>query len=152
MILITILFILSLLRKTIKKMSIGIENNNPGNIRPNPSITWQGQTGVNDGYLTFDTMEHGIRAIAKNAKNTVAAGYNTPLKFFNHYAPASDQNSPGSYAAFVAGKMGIGVNDNINFSNLQNLINFVTAIIQMENGPAANLLSSSVISQGATLS
>ena len=152
MILITIIFILSLFRKTIKKMSIGISNNNPGNIRPNPSITWRGQTGTNAGYLTFDTMENGIRAIAKNAKNTVAAGYNTPLKFFNHYAPASDQNTPASYAAFVAGKMGIGINDTINFSNLQTLINFVTAIIQMENGPAANLLSSSTIAQATTLS
>jgi hypothetical protein len=42
----------------------GLRNNNPGNIRV--GAPWQGLTGEdNAGFCTFDTPEHGIRALAK---------------------------------------------------------------------------------------
>lgn len=45
---------------------LGIRNNNPGNIRPVKAYKWQGEIGENGGFVVFDSMTNGIRALCKN--------------------------------------------------------------------------------------
>ena len=50
----------------------GMKNNNPGNIKYNPSINWQGQVGPSSNtdqgtpQVVFDSQASGMRALAKN--------------------------------------------------------------------------------------
>lgn len=43
---------------------IAIRNRNPGNIRPS-SPPWNGTIGESGGFVVFDTMANGIRALCK---------------------------------------------------------------------------------------
>ncbi|UZT50085.1 internal (core) protein [Enterobacter phage 01_vB_Eclo_IJM] len=43
----------------------GIRNNNIGNIRVSKD-QWEGATGDDGSFVTFDTPDSGVRALAKN--------------------------------------------------------------------------------------
>lgn len=47
-----------------------IKNNNPGNIRVSAS-NWQGKIGENRGFVVFDTLANGYRALLINLYNVV---------------------------------------------------------------------------------
>lgn len=87
--------------------------NNPGAIRYDPKNNWQGQVRNADGFVEFDTPENGARAHRKLIANQIEAGYDTPLKWAQHYAPKEDGNDPAAYAATIAKGLKIGVNDPI---------------------------------------
>lgn len=95
---------------------LSVRLNNPGAIRANPSNRWQGQVGDQNGFVQFDTPENGARAHRIVIGNQIKNGYDTPLKWAQHYAPASDGNNPAAYAKSVADGLGIGVNDKIPLS------------------------------------
>ncbi|MCW6531194.1 hypothetical protein NED98_13155 [Sphingomonas sp. MMSM20] len=90
---------------------LSIRLNNPGAIRYNPSNQWVGQVGQQNGFVQFDTPENGQRAHRRLIANQIRAGYDTPLTWAQHYAPASDGNDPQAYAQTIAKGLGIGVND-----------------------------------------
>lgn len=90
---------------------LSIRLNNPGAIRYNPSNQWVGQVGQQNGFAQFDTPENGQRAHRKLIANQIRAGYDTPLSWAQHYAPASDGNDPQAYAQTIAKGLGIGIND-----------------------------------------
>jgi hypothetical protein len=92
---------------------LSVRLNNPGSIRDNPANKWEGQIGSENGFAKFDTVEHGERAQRKLIANQIRNGYDTPLAWAQHYAPASDGNDPQAYAARVAAGLGIGINDKI---------------------------------------
>lgn len=138
----------------------GLRNNSPGNLRPPPyavtafdprtgllmgalpSDVWEGVIALDISepdppYLIFGDLSHGLRAISKTlmayqAKN----GCNTVLAIFSRWAPASDHNIPGSYAANVAQNLGVGINDPINTQDRQTLVELTQGIIREENGTA----------------
>ncbi|MDH7638961.1 hypothetical protein [Sphingomonas oryzagri] len=95
---------------------LSVRLNNPGAIRSNPSNRWQGQVGDQNGFVQFDTPENGARAHRIVIGNQIKNGYDTPLKWAQHYAPASDGNNPQAYAQTVADGLGIGINDKIPLS------------------------------------
>jgi hypothetical protein len=92
---------------------VSTRNNNPGAIRFDPNNQWQGQTGQDGGFVTFDTPANGARAHQKLIANQIKNGFDTPLAWAQHYAPASDGNDPAAYAQTIANGLGIGVNDKI---------------------------------------
>jgi len=115
-------------------MTRGIRNNNPGNIRKS-NIAWLGKIPGNDpDFETFDTPEHGIRALAVNLKTYQEKyGLNTIYDIISRWAPPSE-NDTAAYMESVARSTGIPVNEVISLSNPVTLTKFVNAIIHHENG------------------
>ncbi len=90
-----------------KPGSLAQRNNNPGNLR-----SW-GDYPVVDGYVRFPDAETGWRALRRQVELNIARGLNL-YEFFGGkpgvypgYAPAADGNQPRTYAATVAGWLGI---------------------------------------------
>lgn len=117
---------------------LSVRLNNPGAIRDNPANKWQGQVGSENGFAQFDTPENGARAHRILIGNQIKAGYDTPLSWAQHYAPASDGNDPAAYAATVAKGLGIGVNDKIPLSAVPKVAQ-LSAQVESGGTPAPNL-------------
>lgn len=83
-------------------MSLAEKNNNPGNIRYNPSIKWKGQIGVNKGFCVFVNSDFGLRAMILLLKRYINVYKITSVeKIISRYAPASENNTC-SYISFVS--------------------------------------------------
>lgn len=124
----------------------GERNNNPGNIRYDSRWTWQGQTGKDkDGYLLFDTVENGIRAIGKDLLSKFSRGLNTVRKIIEVYAPSFENNTE-AYISAVSKSLGVDDNSVIDLYKAGTMQTFITAIIKHENGRVS--YSSSVINSG----
>jgi len=84
------------------KVSRGIRNNNPLNIRKSAS-KWKGKlTPSHDpDFEQFDTLENGIRAAALIVKTYITRYHcNTPEAIIARWAPASENNVK-AYVAYV---------------------------------------------------
>lgn len=111
----------------------GIRNNNPGNIRKS-SIAWQGKTGNDGTFETFDTPANGIRALARNLLSYQRVYHlNTIAQLINKWAP-SNENDTGGYVAFVANQTGIPATSYVNLEDAATLAGITAAIILQENG------------------
>lgn len=85
-------------------MGLAVQNNNPGNLR-DPS------TG---GFQKFNSPQEGYAALLNDLQakqtgtTTTGLGPSSSLiDFASKYAPGSDNNNPGEYAANLANKMGV---------------------------------------------
>lgn len=91
----------------------GIRNNNPGNIDflSQPYAVKEPRTFQvpRPRFAKFDTMDHGLQALAKQIQLYFSRGINTTAKIIHTWAPPTE-NHTGDYADFVAGKMGVPVN------------------------------------------
>lgn len=124
-------------------MTRGYRNNNPGNIRLNPLIKWEGQvTGQDQSFVTFQNMTFGIRALMKLLLNYNKRGYNTIELILNRYAPANENNTQG-YITKVSQFTGIAKNQNLSLDR-NTLINLTKAIVKVEIGADANLIGPEV--------
>ena len=119
----------------------GYTNNNPGNIRPNPAFTWQGQIGVFDSgpsgkFLKFDTMVNGIRAVARLCGNYPQIfGVKTMREFFGKYAPVGDgANDPDAYAKYVAKAAGVDIDQPVDFTRYAIVSKMLPAMFRIETG------------------
>lgn len=98
--------------------SLSYQNNNPGNLRWSPF-----ESGQSRGFSTFSTYQKGFDAlmhqlrIATTGESKVYRPDMTLLRFFEVYAPSSDNNHPETYAKFVAKRLGVNVS--IKISNLK---------------------------------
>ena len=128
------------------KMTRGLRNNNPGNIR-HSSAAWQGMsvTQSDPAFVTFDDPAHGIRAMAVILKKYLARGVNTISEIIGTWAPPIENNT-AAYIAAVANQTGIGAGSLIREQDLPALI---TAIIQHENN--AQPYAADVIAHGVSL-
>lgn len=96
----------------------GTRNNNPGNLKDGPFARRQpGYKGSDGGgFAVFASPTDGAGAQERLlSANYLAKGHDTPAKVISRYAPAGE-NSPASmnnYAAYVARRLGIGVNDKV---------------------------------------
>lgn len=113
----------------------GIRNNNPGNMRFNPRITWRGQIGADaDGFVIFATPEDGIHALTVNLRNQQRLhALNTVADIITKYAPGNE-NDTAAYITDVAARMGVAPGDYINLENDATLAAMVRAVIHHENG------------------
>jgi hypothetical protein len=129
-------------------LPIGLRNNNPGNIRPGDP--WQGATGTNGGFLVFEDLSWGLRALATDIANKIHGGFDTIQEMITRYAPPSENNT-AAYVAAVSRDTGIPA-DQLLGEDLDTLRDLIRAIISHENGPtAAGLISDQDIDQGISM-
>ncbi|TPG60042.1 hypothetical protein [Ewingella americana] len=121
-----------------KKQARGERNNNPGNIESN-NIDWQGKNGSDGRFATFETPEHGIRAVAKDLNTKYnKGGLNTVEDIVTKYAPpyvnGKKENDTQAYITAVANQLGVSPDQPLNLNDQDTLNKFSQAIITHELG------------------
>ena len=124
---------LGLLLFSSKNVALNLRNNNPGNLRPNPNFTWNGQIGENKGFVVFTDILYGIRASFINLRTYFNNGYNTVNKIVSRWAPSSDNNDTQAYINFVSRQTGYAPNETLYFSD-DTASKLLSAIFQFEGG------------------
>jgi len=110
----------------------GIRNNNPGNIRKSET-QWEGASPVqgDDAFVTFDTPEYGIRAMARVLTTyREKYGLDTIRKIVSRWAP-DVENDTEAYIKSVSSQMGVRPDARLDPGKLPDLI---SAIVYHENG------------------
>ncbi len=121
----------------------GVCNNNPGNIRKS-DVAWHGAiAGSDPAFVTFDTPENGIRAMAKVLLTYQRQhGLDTIAELLERWAPAAENDS-FAYIDDVSTRLGIDPDERIDLTDPARLAGLCGAIIRHENGrqpyPAAIL-------------
>lgn len=119
----------------------GIRNNNPGNIR-HSAANWQGQSQrqPDTAFITFDSPEYGIRALARILINyQVHHHLQTVEQIINRWAPPTE-NLTAAYVRAVARGAGVSPTARIDLTHNRALLaRIVTAIISHENGSPSRL-------------
>ncbi|AMR59623.1 internal virion protein D [Citrobacter phage SH5] len=110
----------------------GIRNNNIGNIRVSKD-QWEGATGDDGSFVTFDTPDSGVRALAKNLMSYGRQGYDSIEKIINRWAPPSE-NDTQSYINSVVAATGIPATQSIDLTNPDVLASLSEAIGYHETG------------------
>jgi hypothetical protein len=111
--------------------SNGFAINNPGNIEYSSANNWVGQTGQHNGYVVFDTLANGVRAMGILLGNYYAAGATTITAIISRWAPPANNNTP-AYIAAVAAQMGDDANEPLSWP--QDEVPMIQAIAMHENG------------------
>lgn len=122
------------------KLSRGLRNNNPGNIRHSNITKWKGQSAEqpDKSFVHFDTMEYGYRAMAK----TLLTYYrkhklNTIRDIISRWAP-SNENNTEAYIRSVSNSMSLGPEKPFKVDEQPMLVSLCAAISKVENGVSAN--------------
>lgn len=123
---------------------LGIQNNNPGNLR----------TGPNGSFGTYATPMEGLQALRDQLSlyfngGSAAAGHqhlDTLRDIISTYAPKSENNT-AAYIADVAKQMGVTADAQLNLNDPQTMAALMRGIIQHEEG--YNPYSSEMINQAA---
>lgn len=119
----------------LKGVPRGIANNNPGNLRIT-TIAWQGKIPVaqntDKAYEQFKNLTYGLRAMATDITNDVAAGADTLRKLITQYAPPSENNTQ-TYISYVSQETGIKPDEKLQLT-ADALANIMYAKLKMENG------------------
>lgn len=124
---------------------LGFRNNNPGNIRPGDN--WQGATGTNAGFVVFQDMSFGIRALGTDLRTKIDRGYDTISAIIYRYAPPSE-NDTGAYIESVSDDTGVPPSAKLT-ADRATLHKLVRAIINHENGNSYSaLLTDADIKEG----
>ena len=119
------------------KLSRGLRNNNPGNIRLS-STRYQGEVDSSDtSFKQFKTMAHGYRAMfvllytyqKKHKLHTIEA-------MISRYAPAVE-NHTQAYIKAVSEWSGVPATSHITATNGDIMIPVVDAMSRVENGVVA---------------
>jgi len=112
----------------------GIRDNNPGNIW-RTDIDWLGELqGGDPNFETFDTPEHGIRALGKVLQSyQVRHLIRSVRAAIERYAPEPSNNT-AAYVQDVCARTGFAPDQRINFFDPETLEKVVKAIIWHENG------------------
>ena len=108
----------------------GIANNNPLNIEYGDN--WQGLTGSDGRFATFESVFYGIRAAGRILKNyRDKYGLKTVTGIVNRWAPPSDNNPTQKYIDFVANNAGVNADAPLSMADYPRV---VAAMIHFENG------------------
>lgn len=114
----------------------GIRNNNPGNIRVSKD-QWEGMTGDDGAFVTFDSPESGVRALGKNLLSYGRQGYDSIEKIINRWAPPNE-NDTQAYIDSVVAATGIPATQSLDLSNPDTLSSLTQAISFHETGSRYN--------------
>ncbi|WLJ69866.1 peptidoglycan lytic exotransglycosylase [Escherichia phage pO2] len=114
----------------------GIRNNNPGNIRVSKD-QWEGMTGDDGAFVTFDSPESGVRALGKNLLSYGRRGYDSIEKIINRWAPPNE-NDTKAYIDSVVAATGIPATQSLDLSNPDTLSALAQAISFHETGSRYN--------------
>lgn len=110
----------------------GIRNNNPGNIRVSKD-QWEGMTGDDGAFVTFDSPESGVRALGKNLLSYGRQGYDSIEKIINRWAPPNE-NDTKAYIDSVVAATGIPATQSLDLSDPDTLSSLAQAISFHETG------------------
>ena len=110
----------------------GIRNNNPGNIRVSKD-QWEGMTGDDGAFVTFDSPESGVRALGKNLLSYGRQGYDSIEKIINRWAPPNE-NDTKAYIDSVVAATGIPATKSLDLSDPDTLSSLAQAISFHETG------------------
>lgn len=130
----------------------GFRNNNPGNIRKTTTV-WQGlSASQNDPlYFQFQSMDYGIRAIAKIILTYNQRGVNSVDAIISTWAPDIENNTV-AYINAVSADMGVSQSDSLDVSDFDTMASLVRAIIKHENGAATSaLISDDTLHRGISM-
>lgn len=109
-----------------------IANNNPGNLRVT-NQPWLGKTTTPGAvFETFDTAEHGLRAMVKILLSDFKNGTNTIESIINKWAPPSENNT-NAYIDAVSDSTAID-SDTVLSPTPDVLAKLVAAIVLHETG------------------
>jgi hypothetical protein len=112
----------------------GMRNNNPGNIIFNNNIKWNGAVGTDGRFVKFNTMESGVRALARILLvYQKKYGINTIEGIINKWAPPVE-NQTDKYIDFVCKNSGIDRHAKIDLKDTSQIYRIVDSIIKFENG------------------
>lgn len=123
-----------------KKLSRGLRNCNPGNIR----ITndhWQGlrKEQTDPDFFQFDDMKWGYRALIRTLQNyRLHHGCQTIREFISRWAPASE-NDTEAYIRSVCLSMGVSSDFIPDTNSKDTMCALSAAISRHENGVDANM-------------
>jgi hypothetical protein len=117
-----------------EKISRGIRNNNPLNIRHNVDL-FQGEVrpGTDKAFKQFTSAAYGYRAAFVTLGTYLARGKNTIEKILNAWAPPSENNTSG-YIAHVEQWSGIPRNKVLTANSGEDYVKIVIAMSKVENG------------------
>lgn len=110
-----------------------IQRNNPANIRFSIFNLWQGQTGSEDGFVTFDSLENGTRAQIKLLREYINDGDDTIQKIVTRWSPPNENDTAGLIASY-AYMSGIDPFEKIDFSDQLKVERVVTVMQRIESG------------------
>lgn len=113
-------------------LPIGLRNNNPGNLRPGDN--WRGMIGENGGFIVFEDVSFGIRAMAIDLRTKIGKGYNTITKIITRWAPPSE-NDTAAYIRNVEYSTGWDA-DRILQADAATYKRMIRAIMNVELGPS----------------
>ena len=120
--------------RVVSTLTRGFRNNNPLNIRVGQD--WQGETvGNTDGaFEQFTSPEYGYRAGCRILDNyRTRYGFNSVSQIVRRWAPPSDNNPTDAYAAYVAGRLGVGVDVYLGTENENTMAALMDALTRFEN-------------------
>ena len=84
------------------RVSLGIQNNNPFNIKYNKFNRWKGLKGENKGFCVFESMDYGIRAGVIILRNYINKYNLTDVQsIIARWAPSSE-NPTSNYISYVS--------------------------------------------------
>lgn len=112
------------------KKSIGWKNNNPGNLKGG-NINWNGKTGENQGFVTFQSFAYGLRAMIKLIINYInTKKLKTVKDIISLYAPPFE-NKTTEYINFVSDN---NPNWQPNPSSKEDMYHLISKMVKMEIG------------------
>lgn len=122
-----------------KKISRGLRNNNPGNIRRNSDVFQGEKTSSDREFKQFKSMAYGYRAIFKILSNYYRNyKLDTIRKMIGRWAPENENNTD-AYIKAVSDYAGIPADDPININDREQMIRIVAAMSRIENGMEADM-------------
>ena len=122
-----------------KKISRGLRNNNPGNIRRNSDVFQGEKTSSDREFKQFKSMAYGYRAIFKILSNYYRNyKLETICKMIGRWAP-ENENDTDSYIKAVSDYAGIPADDPININDREQMIRIVAGMSKVENGREAEM-------------
>lgn len=122
------------------KISRGLRNNNPLNIRRNKTA-WQGLAAEqkDSAFFTFTAPAWGYRAAFITLRNYKRLhGIGTLDGWVARWAPPVENNT-AAYTNYVSRKTGLSPHDVIDIDNKEAMCAIVAAMSQMENGVPAKM-------------
>lgn len=120
------------------KISRGIRNCNPGNIRITKD-KWQGLRPVQEDkeFFQFTEMRWGYRALIRTLQNYRRRhGCQTITDFIRRWAPSNENNTAG-YISRVCKEMQVPSTYTPDVNDKETMCGFAAAISQVENGVPA---------------
>lgn len=127
-----------------------VRNNNPGNIEDGEfARSLPGYKGSDGRFAVFETPEAGEQAQAALLQSYGRRGFNTVSKIINRWAPPSENDSAG-YASFVAQKLGVSPDQQLDMSNPQVISALQGAIAEFEGGTQSRS-NGTAVAQRATV-